>query len=198
MWQSYMRISAEHAFTAAFVQFMVLGLFGEVLSTILRTGEKRYPFSLPKTVLKMIAWGLLGVYIKIMFLTAVAGVKSLAAHAYLPQAVVKPHGMMEAFLAAVVISTLLNVLLGPSMMILHRVTDNTIHRLLRDPSPGWAGLDRSLKTLLWLWIPLHTITFMQAKELRIGIAAVLSLLLGIVLGWFNRPTTSDNTQERSA
>ncbi len=30
MWQSYMQISAEHAFTAAFIQFMILGLFNSL------------------------------------------------------------------------------------------------------------------------------------------------------------------------
>lgn len=188
MWQAYVRVNSEHAFAAAFVQFLILGMLGEVLSTIVRTGQRRYPFSAAKTALKMLGWGLLGVYIKVMFLTAVAGVKSLAAHGYLPKAVLAPQSLGENILAALVVSTLLNVLLGPSMMILHRVTDNAIDRLLDGQSGGWAGLDRSLKTLLWLWIPLHTFTFTQAKELRIGIAAVLSLLLGLVLGWFNRQT----------
>ena len=172
---------------AAFIQFMILGMLGEVLSTVVRTGEKRYPFSAAKTALKMIGWGFLGVYIKVMFLTGTAGIKALATYGYLPKFVLAPVGFGQELFKAFAVSTLLNVFLGPSMMIIHRVTDNAIDRLLDGQSMGWAGLDRSLKTLIWLWIPLHTFTFTQAKELRIGIAALLSLLLGLVLGWFNRP-----------
>lgn len=186
MWQAYLKVSSEHAFAAAFVQFLLLGTLGEVLSTMLREGQRRYPFSAVKTALKALGWGLLGLYIKVMFLTATAGVASLAAHGYLPKSVLAPQATGEIVLAAFVVSVLLNVLLGPSMMIVHRLTDNAIDRLLEGKSHGYAGLARSLETLLWLWIPLHTFTFTQARELRIGIAAVLSLLLGLVLGWFNR------------
>lgn len=187
MWQAYLRVSTEHAFAAAFVQFLLLGTLGEVLSTMLRTGQRRYPFSFAKTALKALGWGLLGIYIKVIFASATAGVANLATHGYLPKSVLAPRGVGEVVLAAFVVSVLLNVALGPSMMILHRLTDNAIDRLLEGRSPGYAGLDRSLKTLLWLWIPLHTFTFTQARELRIGIAALLSLVLGLVLGWFNRP-----------
>ena len=193
MWQTYLKVTSEHAFAAAFLQFLLLGTLGEVLSTMLREGQRRYPFSTAKTALKAVGWGLLGLYIKVMFLTATAGVTSLVAHGYLPKSVLAPKTTGEVVLAAFVVSVLLNVLLGPSMMIVHRLTDNAIDRILDGQSHGFSGLGRSLETLLWLWIPLHTFTFTQARELRIGIAAVLSLLLGLVLGWFNRQATATAT-----
>jgi hypothetical protein len=76
----------------------------------------------------------------------------------------------------------MNLMLGPSMVILHRLIDNAIDRTLRQPPLGWVGLAKGLQTLLWLWIPLHTLTFLQPAEVRIGMAAALSLVLGVVLG----------------
>lgn len=182
MWDAYLRISSEHAFPAAFVQFLVLGSLGEIAATMLRTGSRTFPFSAAKLALKALGWGVLGLYIKVMFLTATSGVAALVHAGYLPQAAATPRSMINALM----VSMLLNVMLGPSMMLLHRLTDNAIDRLLDGVQASFAGLDRSLATLVWLWIPLHTFTFTQAKELRIGIAAVLSLLLGVVMGYFGR------------
>jgi hypothetical protein len=186
MWDAYLTMSADHPFAAAFVQFLVLGTLGEALSGMVRTGVRRWPMSPARTALKAIGWGLLGAYIKGMFLTAATGVASLAEHGALPAAAARPDGLGEVVLAAAAASTLMNVMLGPSMMILHRLADNGIDRLLGAAPIGWAGLDRGMATLIWLWIPLHTFTFTQAREVRVGIAAVLSLVLGVVMGWTAR------------
>lgn len=185
MWQSYVDVNIHHAFAAAFVQFMVLGTVGEIASVMVRTRRSQMPFGLRKLGLKALGWGLLGVYIKVLFVVAGAGLDALVAHGDLPPAFGEPRSLPNAL----AVSTLLNVTLGPSMIILHRVIDNAIDRLLDSRPASWEGLQRSLATLLWLWIPLHTFTFTQARELRIGIAAVLSLLLGVVLGALARRTS---------
>jgi hypothetical protein len=188
MWEAYLRVNAEHAFSAAFVQFFILGTAGEVLATMLRSGRHAFPFSATKLLLKALGWGALGLYIKVMFITATAGVGALAAAGYLPQEAMTP----GSILSALTVSTLLNIMLGPSMMLLHRLTDNAIERLLDGAQPSFAGLERSMATLIWLWIPLHTFTFTQVKELRIGIAAILSLLLGVVMGAFGRRAKTES------
>jgi len=177
MWQAYLDANIHHAFLAAFVQFMVLGTLGEIISLMVRTRRAALPFGPTKLALKALGWGLLGVYIKVMFAVATAGVDALVAHGDLPAAFGEARSLANAF----AVSTVLNLLIGPSMVLLHRLIDNGIDRALGVP-PSWAGLRRSLETLVWMWIPLHTFTFTQARELRIGIAALLSLLLGLVLG----------------
>lgn len=196
MLQAYLRISTEHALAAAFVQFLILGTVGEVLSTMIRLGRYSYPFSVAKTALKALGWGLLGIYIKVIFVVGAAGVTALVAKGYLPALCGQRETMAGLLLGALVTSVLLNVCLGPSMMLLHRVTDNAIDRLLHGSPPNYRGLDRSLLTLLWLWIPLHTFTFTQQPALRVGIAAVLSLLLGVVMGYFNRQAAPASASER--
>jgi len=179
----------DHLFLSAFVQFLLLGTVGEVLSVIVRTGERRYPFTVGKTLLKALGWGLLGIYVKGMFLAAGGGIAALAAK--IGVALPGPDAGLGARIAlAFATSTLMNLMLGPSMMLLHRIEDNAIDRLLGRPGIGWAGLDKSMATLVWLWIPLHTFTFTQAPEVRIGIAAALSMVLGIVMGWSSRTSTN--------
>lgn len=188
MWAAYVSFCKGHLFVAAFVQFLVLGTLGEVLSVMLRTGSRAYPFGPAKTVLKALGWGVLGVYIKGMFLAAGAGTAAIAGALAIPLPGADA-GLGARVALALATSTLMNVMLGPSMMLLHRLADNGIDRLLGHPGIGWAGLDRSMATLIWLWIPLHTFTFTQAPEVRIGIAAALSMVLGVVMGWTARTST---------
>lgn len=186
MFETYVELVVAHPLASAFVQFALLGTLGEALSGMLRARARRWPFGAAKTLLKALGWGLLGIYVKYMFTTATAGVEAMAAHGYLPTGLASRDGgwlLANAFAVSVV----LNVLLGPSLMILHRLGDIAIDRWLDGRSPGFAGLDRSLRTLLWLWIPLHTVTFCMPRDLRIGVAALLSLVLGVVMGVCSRP-----------
>jgi len=75
-------------------------------------------------------------------------------------------------------SVLTNVFFGPQMMAFHRWEDNLI--LGRR---GWAGLGRAVRTLVWFWIPAHTVTFSLPRDYQIGLAAVWGLVLGVILGW---------------
>jgi len=186
MWESYLAMVTEHPFAAAAVQFALLGTLGELLSTRLRDGAWGAMLRPSRVVLKALGWALLGIYIKLMFLAASAGVRALADFGALPEAAASPQDTVELLLAAFAASALMNVMMGPSMMILHRGADNLIDRALGATPAGWKGLDKGMLTLLWLWIPLHTFTFTQPREVRIGIAALLSLVLGVVMGWTNR------------
>lgn len=189
MWEDYVAFCTQNPFHSAWIQFAILGSFGEILSTMIRQGAVRYPFSAVKTIFKGAGWAVLGLYIKVMFLGTSGAVIYLADHGILPLAVKAPDTFPVVLLAAFAGSTLMNLMMGPSMMIFHRIIDNLIDRITKTASSGWAGMDKSMVTLIWLWIPLHTFTFTQAKDVRIGIAAVLSLLLGLVMGWFNRKKT---------
>jgi hypothetical protein len=79
------------------------------------------------------------------------------------------------------ISTSMNLQFGPFLVIIHRVLDNLI---LKDKN--WDNLDKAMLSLLWFWIPAHTVTFLLPKPYQIGLAAIWSLALGIILGFYNR------------
>jgi hypothetical protein len=92
------------------------------------------------------------------------------------------HHILPAFLGsglgwAFALSTLTNVLFGPQMMLFHRFDDNLI--LGRR---GFDGMVPALRTLVWFWIPAHTLTFCLPVDFQIGLAAAWSLALGLILG----------------
>jgi len=68
-------------------------------------------------------------------------------------------------------------------VIIHRISDNAVMRV-----KNWDNIDKGLLSLLWFWLPAHTLTFMLPKPFQIGLAAVWSVVLGLILGFYNRKT----------
>ena len=62
------------------------------------------------------------------------------------------------------------------MMFFHRLEENIIMGK-RD----FKVMEFPLLSLLWFWIPAHTFTFLLPKDYQIGIAAIWSIVLGIIL-----------------
>jgi hypothetical protein len=119
---------------------------------------------------KIVAWAILGVVIKYGF----AGMKGFAI-------ALSDHHMLPKWFSygigfAIALSVFTNVLFGPQMMLFHRFEDNLILK-----AKGYSGMEKALKTLLWFWIPAHTITFCLSAPFQIGLAALWGLVLGVIL-----------------
>lgn len=162
--------------TSAAIQFGILGTLGEIISYIIRNKKIGLPNSPVEMLGKMLAWALLGIVIKYGFTMMKGAVIALL-----------DHGLLPAFCAtgigwAFSVSTFTNVFFGPQMMYFHRVEDNLILRRW-----SFTGIEGALKTLVWFWIPAHTVTFALPVEFQIGLAAVWSVVLGIILGMSIKP-----------
>jgi len=107
---------------------------------------------------------------------------ALIEHGFLPVSFEK--GLGWAFS----VSVLTNLLFGPQMMAFHRLEDNLIMR-----QKGFAGIQRSWWTLIWFWIPAHTLTFLLPAYLQIGLAALWSLVLGLIMG-LNRQKSNEKEE----
>lgn len=160
-----------HPLIAAALQFALLGTLGEVISHLLTTRRAGLPGTPWQMLAKVAGWALLGVIIKYGFAGMKGFTSALIEHRLLPAACAT--GLGWAFS----VSVLTNILFGPQMMAFHRLSDNLI--LGRK---GFAGIQRAWWTLLWFWIPAHTLTFSLPREYQIGLAAVWSVVLGIILG----------------
>ncbi len=158
---------------SAIIQFALLGTLGEIISKWIIKKSFRYPFSLRLTLWKMMIWAILGVAIKYAFQGFTGFVEYLEAHSYLPA--------LGRFGKAFAISAFMNLQFGLFLVLFHRLLDN-----LGEGKMNWKGIHKSMLSLLWFWIPAHTVTFLQAPDLRIGLAALWSLVLGLILGIFNR------------
>lgn len=164
-------VSANPWLSAA-LQFAVLGTLGEIIAATARRRTPALPCTPAQLALKVLAWAVLGLVIKAGF----AGMKGFT------RALLE-HGVLPAWCAsglgyALAVSVLTNVFFGPQMMAFHRWEDNLILG-----QRGWAGLDRAVRTLVWFWIPAHTVTFSLPPDYQIGLAALWGLVLGVILGW---------------
>jgi hypothetical protein len=169
--ESYIAWVTQNPLLSAAAQFGLLGTLGEIVAFSLRSKRPALPGSWWQIIAKVAAWGLLGIVIKYGF----TGMKGFT-HALLDHQLL-PAWCESGFGWAFSVSVLTNLLFGPQMMFFHRLEDNLI---------AWkwntAGLTTAWKTLLWFWIPAHTVTFMLPSEYQIGLAAIWSLVLGLILG----------------
>lgn len=167
--QAYTHWVHEWPLASAALQFAVLGLLGELLGGGLLRGRLAFPARwLP---LKALAWALLGVVIKLGFVMMKGAADGLTVHLELP-------AVMQAGIGrALLVSVLTNLFFGPQMMAFHRLEDNLIAR-----EWNWGGLDRAWRTLVWFWIPAHTLTFSLPPDFQLGLAALWSVVLGVILG----------------
>jgi hypothetical protein len=162
----------DNPLLSAAVQFGLLGTLGEIISKSLQARRPRLPGTRMQSLGKILAWALLGLVIKYGF-TAMRGfTQALLEHHLLP-------GYFGAgFGWALALSVLTNTFFGPQMMAFHRFEDNLIlHRR------GYQGITGAWWTLVWFWIPAHTITFSLPKDYQIGLAALLSVALGVIMGF---------------
>lgn len=157
------------------IQFAILGTIGEIISKWLVQKSFKYPFTFPMTLWKMAVWAVLGVGTKYAFQGFSGFVNALIAKNMWPDFQAGTFGY------AFSLSALMNLQFGLFLVIMHRVLDN-----LPEKKKNWKNLDKSMYSLLWFWIPAHTVTFLVQDALRIGLAALWSIALGLILGFFNR------------
>jgi hypothetical protein len=123
----------------------------------------------------MVVWAILAVGIKYAFVGINGFVVELIDHNMLPQMAQGTVGF------AFTNSVMINLQFGLFLVIFHRILDNLVIRV-----KNWKNLDKGMLSLIWFWIPAHTVTFSLPKVYQIGLAAVWSVALGFILGMFNR------------
>ena len=180
--QAYIHWVTSQPLLSASIQFAILGSLGEWIAFTAREKRLGLPAKVWQMLAKALAWALLGIIIKYGFAGCKGAVQSLMAHGMLPQLA------SGSFWAALTISVVTNLFFGPQMMFFHRLEDNFILQRW-----NYEGLQKAWMTLLWFWIPAHTLTFMLPKPFQIGLAALWSVALGLILGLSSRtsPTLDD-------
>ena len=173
----YVELVTAQPILTAMAQFAVLGTLGDAVSHWIVKRKIFSPYDIKTLILKVIEWSILAVMIKYAFIGFQGFVEALIINNYLPEL----NGIGKPF----AISASMNLQFGPFLVIMHRLMDNLIAG-----KQNWKNLDKGFYSLLWFWIPAHTITFILPREFQIGLAAVWSLALGIILGFYNRKATA--------
>lgn len=170
---SYIDLVTAYPIYSAMIQFAILGTLGDVFSKWMQKGEIYVPYKFTIIVLKMLEWALIAVTIKYAFVGYQGFVNSLISHGLLPE--------LGLFGRAFTVSVTMNLQYGLFLVIFHRFLDNLIAK-----QNNWKNIDKGMFSLIWFWIPAHTITFMLEKPYQIGLAAIWSVVLGFILGYYNR------------
>jgi len=170
--QEYTNLVKTYPIVMAMIQFAILGTFGEVISRWMIEKRVFLPFKINIIILKMLEWAILAICIKYAFAGFHGFIETLINNGMLPK--------LNLFFKAFAISVATNLQFGLFLVIFHRILDNMVMR-----EKNWKNIDKGLYSLLWFWIPAHTITFMLPKLYQIGLAALWSVALGIILGFYN-------------
>lgn len=109
-------VSSEFPYIMGFFKFMLLSSMGELLALRIRSRQWSLP---PGFVMRVVVWGIIGVFITFMFSFYSSAVNHLQAIDMLP-------GQSGGFLTAFQTSVLMNLTFGPAFMIAHRISDSAI------------------------------------------------------------------------
>ena len=169
----YVELVKTYPIYSAMLQFALLGTLGDIVSKCLQQGKIFMPYKGVVIFLKMLAWALIAITIKYAFVGYQGFVDSLVAYELLPK--------LGLFGKAFTVSIAMNLQFGLFLVVFHRFLDNLIAQ-----EKNWKNIDKSMWSLVWFWIPAHTLTFMLDKPYQIGLAAVWSVVLGIILGYYNK------------
>ncbi len=178
--EGYVQWVTANPLLSAAIQFAILGTLDEVISASIQSRRFALPCAWWQLLAKMIAWAVLGVVIKYGFTGMKGFTRALLDHQLLPAF------CNDGFGWALAVSVFTNTFFGPQMMAFHRIEDNLILG-----QKGFAGITRAWWTLVWFWIPAHTVTFMLPTDYQIGLAALWSLALGIIMGFSKAKAKSD-------
>jgi hypothetical protein len=180
--QEFIAATMAHPFLMGFAKVACLATYGECLKMRLAKGE----WSIEAPVMRFIVWGLFGIWFAFAFPYASAGVTALIEK----RLWLNGSKIWLAFSK----SLWINILGGYafSMMLVHQYLNACIdvRRLisLTEFAETMSGRKAATTwyryiplTILFFWLPAHTVTFLLPPVYYVLMAAVLSLALGFFL-----------------
>ncbi len=201
----YREINQELPYLMSFVKFFILATLGEVLGLRIRRGG--YPLSNFGLLPRAIVWGFLGISIKMAFVIFGEGSPLMLASMGISFPTENPADILNQnftntwsglqFLTALTVSTMLNLFFAPVFMTVHKITDTHIEKnggTLRgflkpirmreiisqlNWKVQWDFVFK--KTIPLFWIPAQTLNFLLPADYRILVAALYSIILGVIL-----------------
>lgn len=202
---SYRLVNQDFPYLMSFAKFFILATLGEILGLRIRKGG--YPIKGFGLLPRAIVWGFLGVSLKMAFVVFAEGSPYVLASMGVRYPQANPADILNVdffsqpswlhFFSAFIVSTIMNLFFAPVFMTVHKITDTHIIQTggtLRgffSPIPVreiLAGINWRVqwdfvfkKTIPLFWIPAQTFNFLLPAEYRILVAAIYSIILGIIL-----------------
>ena len=184
----------QYPYISGFLKVGLLATFGEMIKTRGRTGS----WKTPDLVLKFLVWGVYGMLFTIAFAIFGFGMESIMGTGEPPLCLehnplaIWPFKFENAKMMHIWqgFSTSLwtNLIFCFPMMLSHDYWNTCISKKrFLGGTEYLEGIDKHLwgsylpKTIVFFWIPAHTITFSLPKDFQVLMSAYLSLALGFLL-----------------
>lgn len=175
-----------YPYLSGFLKVALLATFGEMLKIRGKTSSWKTPSLVPK----FLVWGLYGILFTYVFQMFATGVGALMGSPLWPVGAPPSPDMTfgRTLLFAFSTSLWMNLIFCYPMMLSHEWFNIVIAEkrfvggsefLGRLDPHVWGSF--MLKTILFFWIPAHTVTFCLPGNYRVLMSAILSLALGFIL-----------------
>ncbi|MBR4665053.1 MAG: hypothetical protein IKO93_14370 [Lentisphaeria bacterium] len=178
------KFTAHFPYLMGFFKVGLLATFGEMLKVRMKTGS----WKVPSLIARFIVWGIVGLLFTFVFAMFAKGVGGLiGTPLWFGRMTLKPD-FGDKLLFAFSTSFWQNVIFAYPMMLGHEWCNEVINRkrfvggaefLEKLNKPVWGSFIP--KTIVFFWIPAHTVTFLLPADYRVLMSAVLSLVLGAIL-----------------
>jgi len=205
LYSFYKTFNHTYPFLISFIKFAILATLGELLGLRIRHGKYfEHGFGI---IPRAMVWGFLGISIKMAFIIFGEGApRMLEVMGFQfpvdPPSEILKQNFFNSFsglqlLSAFAVSFTMNVFFAPIFMTFHKITDTHIlanggsWKCLFKPIPFGKILHEMnwkvqwnfviMKTIPFFWIPAQTINFILPPEVRILVAALLGIVLGVIL-----------------
>lgn len=178
-------VTAAFPYPMGFLKVAFLATYGEMIKNRGKTGS----YGVDHFWTRFIVWGLYGLLFTYVFALFAKGVGALmGTKLWFGVPVTQQSTLWDRFLFAFSTSFWINLIFAYPMMLFHEWCNHVIDRqrfvgggqfLTEINKPFWGSFIP--KTIIFFWIPAHTVTFLLPGDYRVLMAAALSVALGFIL-----------------
>ena len=180
-------VFTEHyPYLMGFFKVGLLATFGEMLKVRVKTGS----WKVPSLIARFLVWGVVGLLFTFVFAMFAKGIGGLMGTPlwFGDKFTIGEKSFGQNLLFAFSTSFWQNVIFAFPMMLGHEWCNEVINQkrfiggaefLEKLNKPIWGSFIP--KTIIFFWIPAHTVTFLLPGNYRVLMSAVLSLVLGAIL-----------------
>ena len=182
--KNFGKFTEHYPYLMGFFKVGLLATFGEMLKVRVKTGF----WKVPSLFARFLVWGVVGLLFTFVFAMFAKGVSALiGTPLWFGRMTLKPN-FWDNLLFAFSTSFWQNVIFAFPMMLGHEWCNEVINQkrfiggaefLEKLNKPVWGSFIP--KTIIFFWIPAHTVTFLLPDNYRVLMSAVLSLVLGAIL-----------------
>ncbi len=185
--QQFGQVTKAYPYIMGFLKFALLATFGEMLKARMKTGSWRVSLF----PLRVLVWGVFGMIMTVafaLFAQGVGGVNGIGGLMNSGLWFTSTNSTEKSLIFAVSTSFWMNMIFAYPMMLAHEWCNMVLARkklvggetfLKNIDSHVWGSFIP--KTIVFFWIPAHTVTFLLPPDYRVLMGALLSVALGFIL-----------------